>query len=48
MQNSGLNTNLNQGLGTGYEDQGVSQSTSRNNVRVVPHNDRSGRNIPRP
>lgn len=48
MNNSGLNTNLNQGLGAGYEDQGVSQPTSRNNVRVVPHTHQSGRNIPRP
>lgn len=47
VNNSGLNTNLNQGLGAGYEDQGMSQPTSRNNVRVVPHN-QSGRGVPRP
>lgn len=48
VNNSGLNTNLNQGLGAGYEDQGASQPTSRNNVRVVPHGNQSGKSIPRP
>jgi len=48
VNNSGLTTNLNQGLGAGYEDQGVSQPTSRNNARVVPHSNQASRSIPRP
>lgn len=38
--NTGLNTNLNQGLGAGREDQGISTPTSRHNVRVLPPSNR--------
>lgn len=43
--NTGLNTNLNQGLGAGREGQGSSTPTSRHNVRVLPP---SNRNTSRP
>ncbi|HYD33873.1 MAG TPA: hypothetical protein VEA39_04820 [Methylophilaceae bacterium] len=46
--NTGLNTNLNHGLGAGYEDTGTAQATSRNNVRVVPGNSHAGRSVPNP
>lgn len=43
--NTSLNTNLNQGLGAGREDQGTSTPSSRHNVRVLPP---ANRNTHRP
>lgn len=46
--NTGLNTNLNQGLGAGREDQGVSTPTSRHNVRVLTPGNEARRSAARP